>query len=201
MSVLFSTVEAFATATEVRTLTVSAQEAVTVEKIAGGKESDTVNGETGRHNGLETQFSLQVNDIKTENIFVLGAKITAAGGVDVSAFSDDGSALLFGRYNEEEYFPTLDAINNAKAGGADNANVIAYPISKMTITSPMSIEYNPSMVTEEGTMGCYVISLNEGTTATIVQTIDGEPYGNTYSGGQDMSGEYRSTVFFTIAKP
>ena len=201
IAVLTSTVEAFATATEVRTLTVSAQDAVTIEKISGGVESCILDAERGQHTGLSTFYSLQVNDINTENIFVVGSKITAQGGEEVSAFSNDGSALLFGRYNEEEFFPTLDAINNAKEGGADNANVIAYQITKMDITLPMTVEYNPSQVTEEGTVGCYVISLNGGTTATLEQNIGGTPYGRTYSAGQDRSGTYRSVVFFSIAKP
>ena len=201
IAVLTGTVEAFATATEVRTLTVSAQEAVTIEKVAGGLESNNIDAETGIHSGLNASFILKVNDVKTEDIFIVGSKITAQGGEIVSAFSNDGSALLFGRYNEEEYYPTLDAINNAKEGGDSNANVIAYPISKMTITEPMTMEFDSSIETEEGTIGGYVISLNEGTTATVEQSIGGNPYGKTYSGGQDMAGDYKSTVFFTIAKP
>ena len=200
-TVLFSTVEAFGNTTAVQTLSVSAQDAVTIEKVSGGVESGNVDGETGKHGGLSTSFTLQVNDVNTENIFVVGSKIAVQGGEEVSAFSNDGSALLFGRYNEEEYFPTLDAINNAKEGGEDNANVIAYPISKMNITLPMTVEYNPTQETEEGTVGCYVINLNGGTSATLEQTIGGTPYGKTYSGGQDKSGTYRSVVFFSIAKP
>lgn len=201
ITVLTGTVEAFATATEVRTLTVSAQEAVTIEKLANCNESNTIDAATGIHTGLNASFLLQVNDINTEDVFIVGSKITAQGGEIVSAFSNDGTALLFGRYNEEEHFPTLDAIENAKAGGSNNANVIAYPISKMTITAPMTMVYNASIVTEEGTVGGYVINLNESTTATIEQIIGGSPYGETYSGGQDMAGDYKSTVFFTIAKP
>ena len=139
-------------------------------------------------------------NVNTENIFAIGSQITAQGGEIISAFSNDGTALLFGRYNEEEHFPTLDAINDAKAGGSNNANVIAYPITKMSITAPMTMEYNPTLATEEGTIGCYVINLNEGMSATVEQIIGGVPYGNTYSGGQDMAGDYKSTVFFTIAK-
>ena len=74
-TVLFSTAEAFGNTTAVQTLSVSAQDAVTIEKVSGGVESGNIYGETGKHGGLSTSFTLQVNDVNTENIFVVGSMI------------------------------------------------------------------------------------------------------------------------------
>lgn len=200
IAVLTSTVEAFATATEVRSLTVTALEAVTITKTSGTAETGIVNPENGHHSGWNPTFTLEVTDPTTTDLFVIGSKIVSEGNVEVSAFSNDGKALLFGRFEEEEYLPTLEAIENAKDGGSNNANVIAYPFN-ITISSPMTIEFNPTLEAENGITGCYVISLNDSMSANIEETIGGTPHGKTYNAGQDMSGSYRAVVFFTAIKP
>ena len=197
ISVLFSTVEAFATASVVQTLSVSAQPTVAIEKKSNSVELGEINPENGTHAGLSASFGLQTNGTDDDYTFIVGSKITSYGNEEVSAYSNDGQYLLFGRYGEEEYLPKLDAIENAKAGGNNNPNVIAYPITLMEVTSPMTIQYDASQDTGENTVGCYVVKINSATEGTLRQTIGGNPLQSTYSISQDMAGQYKAVVYFT----
>lgn len=196
MAVLIGTVKAYATAEAVQTLSVSAQPAVAIEKTTS-LEIGEITPATGTHSGLNASFNLQTNGTDDDYIFIVGSKITSYGGEEVSAYSNDGQYLLFGRYGEEEYLPTAEAISNAKAGGSNNPNVIAYPISEMSITSPMTVQYDSSQETGEGTTGCYVVKVNGATEGTLRQVIGGTPASGTYKVGQDMAGSYRAVVYFT----
>lgn len=197
MAVLVGTVEAFASASVVQTLSVSAQPTVAIEKNTASVETGEINPETGTHSGLSASFNLQTNGTDDDYIFIVGSKITSYGNEEVSAYSNDGQYLLFGRFGEEEYLPKAEAIENAKAGGNNNPNVIAYPISSMEITSPMTVQYDASQDTGENAIGCYVVKVNGATEGTLRQTIGGTPLQNTYSVGQDMAGSYKAVVYFT----
>lgn len=196
MSVLTSTVGAFGSTSVVQTLAVSAQPTVAIEKTSFVQTGE-INPETGTHSGLNASFNLQTNGTDNDYIFVVGSKIIQAGNVEVSAFSDDGQSLLFGRANDEEYLPSAEAIQDAKAGGSNNPNVIAYPISAMTIDSPMTIEFVKGLTVSEDTMDCYQVKLNGSTEGTLNQVISGSPVPGTYKAGQDKSGSYKAVVYFT----
>lgn len=197
-AVLTSTVGSFASTDAVQTLSVSAPPAVSISKNAS-TESDDLNPRTGAHQGLTASFTLMTNGTDEDYLFVVGAKILTTDGVEVSAYSSDGKNLLFGKVDKEEYYPTVDAINNAKAGGNNNANVIAYPISEIGITSPMTVTYDDTQETGEG-IGCYVVKVNSATEGTLTQTIGGNPVSGTYSLGQDLAGTYKAVVYFTAIK-
>ena len=110
---------------------------------------------------------------------------------EVSGYTENG-ALLF---TNTTVLPTSSAVNNAKVGGKDNRNVIAYPIT-MNITDPMSVTYDSSRATDEG-KGCYVIKINSANEGTLTQSVGGTPVANTYSIGQDEAGTYKATVYLT----
>ena len=195
-AVFLTTVETFASTSVVQTLSVSAQPTVAIEKTSS-VQTGQINPENGAHSGLNASFILQTNGTDDDYTFIVGSKITSYGNEEVSAYSNDGQYLLFGRYGEEEYLPKLDAIENAKAGGNNNPNVIAYPITLMEVTSPMTIQYDASQDTGENTVGCYVVKINSATEGTLRQTIGGNPLQSTYSISQDMAGQYKAVVYFT----
>ena len=128
ISVLSSTVIAFGSTSAVQTLSVSSPPTVAIEKTTF-VQSGQINPENGEHSGLNASFSLKTNGTDNDYIIYVGSKIIQEGNVEVSAFSNDGQSILFGRTNEEEYYPTSAAIQDAKAGGSNNPNVIAYPIT------------------------------------------------------------------------
>lgn len=189
ITVLTCTVSAYGYAEVEQTVTLSVQPSVSIEKITSN-ESGTINPKTGIHTGLSASFKLQTNGTDDDYDFIVGSKINTIDG-EVSAYTDTG-ALLFGNATA---LPTVTAVENAKTGGNDNRNVIAYPIS-INITNPMEVSYDPSKTTSEGN-GCYVVKINTGTEGTLTQTISSSPVANTYSIGSDEAGTYRSTVYFT----
>lgn len=195
-SVLSSTVVAFASTSVVQTLSVSAQPTVAIEKTSF-VQSGQINPETGVHAGLNASFSLQTNGTDDDYIFIVGSNIIQEGNVEVSAFSEDGQSLLFGKVDEEEYLPTAAAIQDAKTGGNNNPNVIAYPISSMTINSPMTVEFVKGLAVAESSMDCYQVKLNGGTEGTLTQVIGGSPVPGTYMAGPDKAGSYKAVVYFT----
>ena len=196
MAVLFGTGQTFASTSVVQTFSVSAQPTVAITKTSNSDETGDINPETGSHLGLSASFNLQTNGTDENYIFIVGSKITAYGGQEVSAFTSDGKGLLFGRIGDEEHFPSTTAIENARSGGSNNPNVIVYPISTMSITAPMTVQYDETQATDEGT-GCYVVKLNGGTEGTLRQEIGGSAASGSYSVGQDMAGRYKAVVYFT----
>ena len=196
MTVLFGTVQAFASTSVVQTLNVSVQPTVAITKNSNSLETGEIDPLTGTHSGLSASFNLQTNGTDDDYIFIVGSKITAYGGQEVSAYTTDGKGLLFGRIDTEEYMPSAEAIENAKTGGNNNPNVIVYPISNMTITAPMTIQYDSAQATDEGT-GCYVVKVNSGTEGVLTQVISGTAVSNSYSVGQDSAGQYKAVVYFT----
>ncbi len=196
-TVLIGTGRAFATAEAVQTLSVSAQPTVAIEKKSTSVEVGEINPETGTHSGLSASFNLQTNGTDDDYIFIVGAKITAYDNEEVSAYTKDGQGILFGRYGQEEYLPSAEAIQDAMNGGSNNPNIIVYPINGMNITSPMTVQYDAAQESSEGTAGCYVVKVNGATEGTLNQSIGGTPVSGSYSVGQDMAGQYKAVVYFT----
>jgi hypothetical protein len=140
---------------------------------------------------------LQTNGTDDDYIFIVGSKIVSSDNNEVSAFTNDGQGLLFGRVGEEEFLPTEAAIQDAKNGGTNNANVIVYPISEMSITSPMTVNFVNDLNVEGDSINCYQVKLNGGMEGTLRQTIGGTPLNNSYRAGQDRAGSYKAVVYFT----
>lgn len=182
-------VKAFGYAEVEQTINTSVQPAVAIEKLYSN-ESGSINPLTGTHSGLSASFKLQTNGTDDDYDFIVGARINSIDG-EVSGYTSNG-ALLFGNTSS---LPTSLAIEDARLGGKNNRNVIAYPID-MNITNPMSVKYDGSRATEEGS-GCYIIKINNGSEGTLTQTVGNTPVANTYSIGQDEAGTYKATVYFT----
>jgi hypothetical protein len=195
-AVLASTVKAFATGEAIQTLTVSVPPSVAVEKSVSLQVGE-IDPETGSHSGLNASFNLQTNGTDDDYIFIVGSKIISSDNVEVPAFTNDGQGLLFGRVGEEEFLPTEAAIQDARNGGSNNANIIVYPISEMSITSPMTVEFVNGLNVEGDSINCYQVKLNDGKEATLKQTIGGTPVPGSYKAGQDKAGSYKAVVYLT----
>lgn len=196
MAVLTSTVTGYATTSAVQTLSVSVQPTVAIEKSTSTQVGE-INPETGAHSGLNASFNLQTNGTDDDYIFIVGSKILSSDNTEVSAYTSDGQGLLFGRVGEEEFLPTASAIQDARNGGSNNANVIVYPISSMTIDSPMTVNFVNGLDVEGNAIDCYQVKLNSGKEGTLRQTVGGSPINESYRAGQDKAGSYKAVVYFT----
>ena len=164
------------------------QPAVAIEKLSSSVESGTVTPQTGVHTGLKSVFSIKTNGNDDDYDFIINSKITTEEG-DVSAYGQNGS-ILFGHTLA---LPTQSAIENAKIGGSNNKNVIAYPVSAV-ITDPMTVSFQNNY----GVYGdCYVVKVNSAMDGTVTHTVNPNPVSGTYSVTQDQAGTYKSTVYFT----
>ena len=124
---------------------------IAIEKQTSSIENASANGETGAHTGLQSVFSIQTNGTDSDYDFIITSKILTDGG-EVSAYGNNGS-LLFGNTLAA---PTQAAIDDAKAGGSRNKNVIAYPVTTV-ITNPMTVGFEQNY----GIYGdCYVVKVN-----------------------------------------
>ena len=188
-AVLTSTEKAFGYAEVEQAVTLSVQPAVSIQKTVS-MENGTINPRTGVHTGLNASFSVQTNGTDDDYDFIIGSKIQTAEGSEVSAYTNDG-ALLFGNTNS---LPSVSAINNAKQGGKNNSNVIAYPI-EMTTTGNLEVNYQASKTTEQGT-GCYVVLMKTDSEGAVTQTVGTSPIKDTFSFA-DEAGSYKSVVYFT----
>lgn len=169
-------------------LQTSVQPAVAISNSTASIENGEINPETGIHSGLRSVFTLQTNGNDDNYDFIVTSAIQAEAG-NVSAYGTDGS-LLFGNTTE---LPTESAISDAKIGGKNNKNVIAYPVTA-TITAPMTVEYQPSY----GLYGdCYVVKVNNTSEGTLQHVVGTSPVANTFIIGQDAAGTYKATVTFT----
>ncbi|MBQ7126318.1 hypothetical protein IJO12_04460 [bacterium] len=185
--VLTGTTKAFAYAETGQMLYTSSPVAVSVEPLIVNN-SGTINPATGEiSNTLNASFNLQTNDPDNYK-FVMYSKIQTTGG-EASAFDKDGN-ILFGNIDT---LPTNTAVENAKTGNADNANVIGYKLNS-AIGQNVSIIYD-----DTGSYGeSYIMRLlNSVSSGSVEQTITGNPKVNTYSNSQDTSGTYRVTVYVT----
>ena len=168
-----------------QTIQLSVQPFVSVQKDSNSTETGKVNPATGVHGGLHTIYDIHTNGTDSDYDFTVTSTIMTEGG-EVSAYGNNG-ILLFGHTLA---YPLQDAITNAKAGGNNNKNVIAYPTST-TITSPMTSTYTTS---ENG----YVIKTNDATDGTFTHNVSGTPVSGTYNVAQDEAGTYQATIILTV---
>lgn len=168
-------------------LQTTVQPTVTIEKSDSSIENTSANAEKGTHSGLRSVFDLKTNGTDDNYDFLMESSIIVSGGT-VSAYGNNG-CILFGHTLAT---PTMDAVENAKTGGSNNANVIAYPVT-VSATSPLTTSFDGG--NSKG--NCYVIKINGGTEGTVTHTVGGTPINGTYSVGQDQAGTYQATVTFT----
>ncbi len=170
-----------------QSLQTTVQPAVSIIKSDASIENLSANPEQGTHSGFRTIFNLETNGTDDDYDFLIESSILTSGGT-VSAYGNNG-CILFGHTLAT---PTLDAIDNAKAGGNNNANVIAYPVIIET-TNPFTSAFDGG--NSKG--ACYVVKVNGGDKGTVTHTVSGIPISGTYSVGQDQAGTYQATVTFT----
>lgn len=188
-------IEAYGDTEVEQMLQTSVQPAVAISKSTGSIENGTINAETGVHTGLRSVFTLQTNGTDDEYDFIVTSAVQTQAG-SVSAYGMDG-IILFG--NETD-LPTESAIEDAKIGGGNNKNVIAYPVTA-TITTvnaaagdPMTVEFQQN----HGIYGdCYVVKVNNNSEGSLEHLVGTTPVGKTYGIGQDAAGTYKATVTFT----
>jgi len=174
-----------------QTITLSVSPYVAVEKLPSSVEEGSVNPATGViDKTLRAAYNISTNNTDADFDFTVTSSIITADG-EVSAFGTNG-CLLFANVTNP---PTTVAVNNAKTGGSDNRNVMAYPTST-TITSPMTSTYTPNY----GVYGdCYVIKVNDSTgPAEFNFIISPTPFGSTYNTAQEEAGSYKSTITLTV---
>ena len=170
-----------------QSLQTTVQPAVSIIKSDASIENLSANPEQGTHSGFRTIFNLETNGTDDDYDFLIESSILTSGGT-VSAYGNNG-CILFGHTLAT---PTLDAIDNAKAGGNNNANVIAYPVTIET-TNPFTSAFDGG--NSKG--ACYVVKVNGGDKGTVTHTVSGTPISGTYNVGQDQAGTYQATVTFT----
>ena len=169
-------------------LKTSVQPAVSIVKTSSVEEG-TVNPQTGVHTGLNTVFTLQSNDATDSNYdFIVTSSILTSDG-NVSAYSKNGSLLFTNIANP----PSITAVNNAKAHGNNNKNVIVYPLNSVT-TPPITSIYQENY---KSYGNCYIILLHGADEGTLTQTVQSNPIAGTYSASEDEAGTYRATVTFS----
>lgn len=188
MTVSFSTVKSYGYAEAEQSVQTTVQPSVAIAKQSSSIDTGSINPMTGVSTGLNTVFSIQTNGSDDDYDFVVQATIPVDEGT-VSAYGNDGS-LLFANIISS---PTSAAIENAKSGGSNNENVIAYPVT-VTTSEPMTSEYQKNY----GLYGdCYVIKVNSSSNGTVTHIVGQTPVQGTYSVGQDQAGTYQATVTFT----
>ena len=188
MTVSFGTVKSYGYAEAEQSVQTTVQPSVAIAKQSSSIDTGSINPKTGVSTGLNTVFSIQTNGSDDDYDFVVQATIPVDEGT-VSAYGNDGS-LLFANIISS---PTSAAIENAKSGGSNNENVIAYPVT-VTTSEPMTSEYQKNY----GLYGdCYVIKVNSSSNGTVTHIVGQTPVQGTYSVGQDQAGTYQATVTFT----
>ena len=181
MTASLGAVKAYGYAEAEQSVLTDVQPAVAIEKQTSSIENASANGETGAHTGLQSVFSIQTNGTDSDYDFIITSKILTYG---------NNGSLLFGNTLAA---PTQAAIDDAKAGGSRNKNVIAYPVTTV-ITNPMTVGFEQNY----GIYGdCYVVKVNNGTEGTVTHTVGQNPISGTYNIGQDQAGTYQAVVTFT----
>lgn len=188
MAVSFGTVKSYGYAEAEQSLQTAVQPSVAISKLSSSIDLGSINPTTGASTGLNTVFSIQTNGSDDDYDFVVQATIPVEEGL-VSAYGNEG-CLLFANIGNS---PTAEAIENAKNGGSNNKNVIAYPVT-VTTSEPMTSEFQKNY----GLYGdCYVIKINSSSNGTVTHIVGQTPISGTYNVGQDQAGIYQSVVMFT----
>lgn len=164
------------------------QPAVSVEKLSSSIENSKVDAQTGTHTGLRSVFSLKTNGNDNSYDFIISSRIKTLDG-EVSAYGNNGQIL----FAHTLAMPTQSDVENAKMGGNNNKNVIAYPVSAAT-DEPITVDYHKNY----GVYGdCYVVKINSAQKRTVTHSVNTTPVSGSYSIGQDQAGDYQATVYFT----
>lgn len=188
MAVSFGTVKSYGYAEAEQSVQTTVQPSVAISKQSSSIDLGSINPTTGASTGLNTVFSIQTNGSDDDYDFVVQATIPVEEGL-VSAYGNNG-CLLFANIGNS---PTAEAIENAKSGGNNNKNVIAYPVT-VTTSEPMTSEFQKNY----GLYGdCYVIKINNSSNGTVTHIVGQTPMQGTYNVGQDQAGTYQATVTFT----
>ena len=164
------------------------QPTVAISKETSSIENTSANGMTGVHSGLQAVFSIQTNGNDDSYDFIMTSSIPVDGG-SVSAYGNGGCILFANTLTS----PTAAAIEDAKTGGSNNKNVIAYPVTVST-TNPMTAEFQKNYSVYGD---CYVVKVNNGTEGTVTHIVGQTPISGTYNIGQDPAGTYQAVVTFT----
>lgn len=170
-----------------QSLQTTVQPAISITKSEASIENLNANPEKGTHSGFSSIFNLKTNGTDDDYDFLVESSILTSGGA-VSAYGNNG-CLLFGHTLE---MPTEAAIENAKSGGSNNANVIAYPVT-IQATSPFTASFDSG----NSRGACYVVKVNGGDEGTVTHSVQGVPISGTYNVGQDQAGIYQAVVMFT----
>ena len=188
IAISFGIVKSYGYAEAEQSLKTAVQPSVAISKQSSSIDLGSINPTTGVSTGLNTVFSIQTNGSDDDYDFVVQATIPVEEGL-VSAYGNDG-CLLFANIGKS---PTAEAIENAKNGGSNNKNVIAYPVT-VTTSEPMTSEFQKNY----GLYGdCYVIKINGSSNGTVTHIVGQTPISGTYNVGQDQAGIYQSVVMFT----
>ena len=105
------------------------QPAVTITKTENCSENGSIDPE---HDGaivgtLISQFMLGTNETDDTCDFIVTSKVKSESGM-VSGYGNNGSNVWI-LFSNTDRVPTDEAVANAKIGGSDNDNVIAYPVA------------------------------------------------------------------------
>lgn len=188
MTVVATTGVSYAYAEAEQSIQTTVQPSVSIEKTASSIETGSVNALDGTHTGLKSVFALKTNGDDGNYDFILSSRIKTTSG-EVSAYGNNGQLL----FAHTLTVPTESDIADAKAGGNNNKNVIAYPVNA-TVNSPMTVGFYNNY----GAYGdCYVVKVNASQDGTVTHSVGTTPVSGSYSIGQDQAGTYQSVVYFT----
>lgn len=187
----------FGATTFQQTLTTTVPAAVSVTAINTSASQGTIEPAAGISSSPAASFRLQTNGADSNYTYVVQSSLLTAGGTSVNAYAQIASNgyILLGN-NSPALYPAAAAVNNIKSGtpsAANNANVIAYPITNtLTNLSSAALTNNPAY----GGL-CYIIQTGTSRNGTLVQTVGSTPLANTYSITNDRAGVYQAVVTFS----
>lgn len=187
----------FGATTFQQTLKTTVPASVSVTAINTAAATGTINAVGGNSSSPAASFRLQTNGTDTNYTYVVQAKLLTSGGAQANAYVQIGGNvyILLGN-NSSAHYPTSAAVSNIKGGTpsvANNANVIAYPITnKLTNLSSATLT---NSTTYDGL--CYIVKTGNSKDGSLVQTVGAAPLANTYSISNDRAGVYQAVVTFT----
>ncbi len=180
-----------------QTIITNVPAAVNVTAINTAAAHGTIDPATGNSSAPSASFQLQTNGTDDKYTYVMQASILTTGGTAVNAYTQISTQgyILLGN-NTSSLYPTATAVNDIKSGvpvSANNANVIAYPITNtLNNLASATLTNNPAY----GGL-CYIITTGNANSGTIAQTLGVVPLSNTYSINNDRAGIYQAVVTFT----
>ena len=191
MTVTIVTGKAYAEAQADQTVLTSDPPTVSITKLPESNESATLNIENnGAIDGeaMFASFLLQVNGTDSDYDFIVTSTAQVEGGT-VSAYGKNGSCIVFTNIDK---LPTEAMVSDAKIGGNNNPNAIAFPVNVSIPTMNVSYQENYNTYGD-----CFVVLVGNSQEATLRHDIGTAPYGNTYHKTLDTAGTYQATITFT----